>query len=202
MGLSICPSAFHVSPSLLLHVHDQGVTLDQLNSFIVHMWRQLCHDAFTICRRSPLWRQLLFAKDAFIIWCMFSYGLTISVLFMRTTIFHINQLPFVLNAAVRLIGGIPKVGHISNYACVWDELQLLSMRRHIEFMKDPYICCCLAAVWYVIFHSNRGSCETYFSVIRIPDRIPRFLVIPPSCSSTMQYGCLPSTTSLSLHICP
>src|SRR6218665_3094972 len=54
-----------------------------------------------------------------------------SAIYAGVALAHVDQLQSVLNAAARLIGGIPKFGHISEFLSA--ELHWLPMHRRIAF---------------------------------------------------------------------
>src|SRR6218665_856280 len=65
-----------------------------------------------------------------------------SAIYAGVEVAHVDQLQSVLNAAARLIGGIPKSGHISEF--IRAELHWLPMHRRIAFKILMLIRNCLA----------------------------------------------------------
>src|SRR6218665_2437256 len=65
-----------------------------------------------------------------------------SAIYAGVELAHVDQLQSVLNAAARLIGGIPKFGHISEF--IRAELHWLPMHRRIAFKILMLMRNCLA----------------------------------------------------------
>src|SRR6218665_1119114 len=115
IGLSILLERF---PGVLFSttVRDLGVTLDQEVTLSRHVG-SVCRSCFYHLRQIRSVRRSLTFKAARTLMHPFIYSRIYycSAIYAGVALAHVDQLQSVLNAATRLIGGIPKFGHISEF---------------------------------------------------------------------------------------
>ena len=142
------------------------MTLDQELTFSEQV-RNVCRTCFYHLRQIRSVRRSLTTKAATTLMHAFictrvDYG---NAVYAGLTLSRISQLQSVLNAAARLIGGIPKFAHISCF--IREELHWLPMQKRIEFKILMLMRNCLAGQAPVYLR------ELCVPVLSIPGR--RFL---------------------------
>ena len=121
--------------------------------------RNVCRTCFYHLRQIRSVRRSLTTKAATFICTRVDYG---NAVYAGLTLSRISQLQSVLNAAARLIGGIPKFAHISCF--IREELHWLPMQKRIEFKILMLMRNCLASQAPVYLR------ELCVLVLSIPDR--------------------------------
>src|SRR6218665_3304926 len=141
----IFPSCWNASRVSLFSttVRDLGLTLDQELTLSRHVG-SVCRSCFCHLRQIRSIRRSLTFKAARTLMHAFicsrvNYS---SAIYAGVALAHVDQLQSVLNAAARLIGGIPKFGHISEF--IRAELHWLPMHRRIAFKILMLMRNCLA----------------------------------------------------------
>src|SRR6218665_2451191 len=112
-------------------VQDLGVTLDQEPTLSRHVG-SVCRSCFYHLRHIRSVPRSLTSKAARTLMHSFICSRVdyCSAIYAGVALAHVDQLQSVLNAAARLIGGIPKFGHISEF--IRAELHWLPMHRPLR----------------------------------------------------------------------